>query len=64
MLNDDPIRIARGLIDRHRIRAGAVAEHQLEEARLAGDTAALEHWSAVAAAISELRRTVRRPTLH
>ena len=66
MAPEDPILIARGLIARHGQRAVAFAETRLEEARLSGDTAALEHWSAVAAAAAELRRTGRRapPTLH
>ncbi len=61
MTTENPIRIARGLIDRHGPRAGAFAQAQLEEARLSGDTKALEHWTAVAAATDELRRTGRQP---
>jgi hypothetical protein len=67
MSTDNPILIARGLIERHGLRAVALAEERREEARLSGDTAALEHWSAVAAAAAELRRTGRRkvqPTVH
>jgi len=67
MAESNPIIIARGLIERHGIRAVGLAQEQVEEARLSGDTAALEHWSAVAAAATELRRTGRRmaqPTIH
>jgi hypothetical protein len=67
MAESNPIIIARGLIERHGIRAVGLAQEQVEEARLSGDTAALEHWSAVAAAAMELRRTGRRmaqPTVH
>jgi len=67
MAESNPIIIARGLIERHGIRAVGLAQEQVEEARLSGDTAALEHWSAVAAAAMELRRTGRRmaqPTIH
>jgi hypothetical protein len=67
MPTDNPILIARGLIERHGIRAVAMAQAQVEEARLSGDVAALEHWNAVAAATAELRRTGRKkaqPTVH
>lgn len=66
MTTETPIQIARGLIERHGPRAVALAQERLEEARLAGDTAALEHWGAVAAATAELRRTGRKaaPSVH
>jgi hypothetical protein len=67
MTTDNPILIARGLIERHGIRAVAVAQARVEEARLSGDVAALEQWNAVAAATAELRRTGRtraQPTVH
>jgi hypothetical protein len=62
MTTENPIRTARSLIDRHGSRALALAHERLEEARLSGDTAALEHWGAVVAAAEDLRRTGRRPT--
>lgn len=62
MATENPILIARGLIERHGMRAVGLAQARVEEARLAGDPDALEHWSAVAAATVELRRTGRRPT--
>ena len=36
MQGEDPIRVARTLIDRHGVRAAAVAEQQAEEARTRG----------------------------
>jgi hypothetical protein len=67
MATEHAVRIARNLIDRHGLRAGAFAQAQLQEARLSGDTAAVEQWTAVAAATDELRRTGRKaapPTRH
>jgi hypothetical protein len=49
--------VARMLIDRHGLRAGAVAQEHINEAQLGGDTAAHNHWSCVSVAVSELRRT-------
>lgn len=62
MQTQDPIQVARMLIDRHGMRAGAVAEQRASEARLAGAVAELDHWSAVQAAIAELRRTAHQAT--
>jgi hypothetical protein len=56
----DPIRVARTLIDRHGIRAAAVAEERAGEAQLAGNTEDLELWRSVQLVITELRRTARR----
>lgn len=56
----DPIQVARMLIDRHGLRAGAVAEERAKEAHLAGQTADLDHWRSVQAAIAELRRTAHQ----
>jgi hypothetical protein len=67
MTSDNPILIARGLIERHRLRAAAVAQQHLQTARQAGDPAELQRWSAVALAVEELRRTGRgraQPTVH
>jgi hypothetical protein len=54
---EDPIQTARMLIDRHGLRAGAVAEERANEAQLAGQTVELDRWRSVQAAIAELRRT-------
>ncbi|HTU52465.1 MAG TPA: hypothetical protein VMF62_00710 [Acetobacteraceae bacterium] len=60
MQGEDPIRVARTLIDRHGVRAAAVAEQQAEEARLAARIDALDFWRSVQSAITELRRTAPR----
>jgi ABC-type sulfate transport system substrate-binding protein len=57
MQAEDPIRVARTLIDRHGVRAAAVAEQQTNEAQLAAKIEALDFWRAVQSAIAELRRT-------
>jgi hypothetical protein len=54
---EDPIHLARMLIECHGLRAGAVAQERANEAQLAGATAELDRWRAVQAAIAELRRT-------
>jgi len=56
----DSIQIARNLIDRHGLRAGAVAEQAASEAQLAGQAAELDRWRSVQAAIAELRRTAHQ----
>ena len=58
----DPIQVARMLIDRHGLRAGAVAQERISEAQQSGETAELDHWRSVQAALIELRRTVPRGT--
>lgn len=58
----DPLRAARALIDRYGLRAAAMAEAHVAEAEVAGETAEVDHWRSVAAAISELHRT--RPAAH
>ena len=60
MQGEDPIRVARSLIDRHGVRAAAVAEQQANEAQLAGKIESLDFWRSVETAIAELRRTVPR----
>ncbi|HEX3349216.1 MAG TPA: hypothetical protein VHS58_14050 [Acetobacteraceae bacterium] len=51
----DSIRIAANLIDRHGLRAAAVASEHAAEAQASGDTAAVDHWLKVQSAIVELR---------
>ena len=53
----DPIGVARLMIRRHGLRAGAVAAVRASEAQLGGAPAELDRWRSVQAAISELRRT-------
>ncbi|MGH7077577.1 MAG: hypothetical protein ACREFU_05715 [Acetobacteraceae bacterium] len=48
------------MINRHGIRAEAVAEERVIEARLAGNAAELDLWQAVQLAIAEFRRTAPR----
>ncbi len=62
MAAQDPLDLARMLIDRHGIRASAVAEERAKEAQLAGHVAELDRWRSVQAAIAELRRTARQPS--
>lgn len=57
-----PIDMARDLMDRHGLRASAVAEQAAQEANLAGRTAEFDHWQSVRAAIAELRRTAAQAT--
>jgi hypothetical protein len=49
--------IARMMIKRHALRAQAIAMERVAEMRQQGDTAGLDHWQGVHAAICELRRT-------
>ena len=56
----DPIELARMLIDRHGVRAGAVVQERVNEAQHAGQTAELDLWRSVQAAVAELRRTAHQ----
>ncbi len=60
MSMNDTLHTAQMLIDRHGLRAGAVATERASEAQLAGESAEFSRWQSVQAAISELRRTARR----
>ena len=60
MPTHDPIQVAHMLIDRHGLRAGAVAEQCASEAHHAGAAEALDRWRAVQSVIVELRRTAHR----
>lgn len=55
-----PIRTAQRLIERHGLRAAAVAGEHAAEAQVEGDVAALERWRQVQSAVAELRATERR----
>ena len=61
MMSENTITVARNLIERHQLRAAAVAQEHIEAARLAGDSADMQHWNDVAMAVAELRRARRRP---
>ena len=47
----------------HGLRALAVVQEHIAEARQKGDTAGLERWQNVEAAIGELRRSAARTTV-
>jgi hypothetical protein len=49
-------------MERYGLRAAAVAQQRAAEAQAAGESAELDHWQAVASAISDLRRS--RVTRH
>jgi hypothetical protein len=51
---------AQNLMAVHGLRAQAVAQERIAEARQQGDTFGLERWQNVEAAINELRRTEPR----
>jgi hypothetical protein len=59
-MSQNPVQIARQLIKRHGLRAGAVAQEYAAEARLGGQAASVDHWLAVQAAIAELRGAERK----
>jgi hypothetical protein len=48
---------AQNLMTVHGLRAQAVVQERLSEARQQGDTTGLQRWQNVEAAINELRRT-------
>ncbi len=52
-----PVNVARMMIQRHGLKAQAVAMTRVTEQRQHGDTAAQDHWEQIYAAICELRRT-------
>jgi hypothetical protein len=62
----DPVTTARMLIERHGLRAAAVAQEYASEAQLGGEAMAMARWQAVQAAIAELRRTApsSSPVVH
>jgi hypothetical protein len=59
-VSQNSVQVARQLIMRHGLRAGAVAQEYASEARLGGQTASADHWQAVQAAIAELRDAARK----
>jgi hypothetical protein len=63
MSESDSKYTAQNLMAVHGLRAQAVAQERMAEARQQGDTFGMERWQNVDAAISELRRTTpREPT--
>jgi hypothetical protein len=63
MLAYENRQIARNLMSVHGLRAQAVVQERLAEARLAGDRAGLDRWQNVRAAIGELRQASRQHDL-
>jgi len=61
-MSQNPLHVARQLIERHGARAAAVAQEYASEAQLGGQTASADHWSSVLAAIAELKGAERRAT--
>lgn len=57
MLHQDTKDTARAMIKRHGLQAQAVALERVQEMRIQGDTAGLDRWQAIYAAICELRRS-------
>ena len=56
MRSSNPLGVACMLIERHGLRAAAVAQEYANEAQLSGETAQLDHWGSVRAAIAELKQ--------
>lgn len=59
-MQDDALATARLLLERHGLRAAAVAQEHAAEAQLAGDTNGLTRWRSVAVAIGEIRSTAAK----
>jgi hypothetical protein len=57
MAQQDNKDTARLMIKRHGLQAQAVALEHVQEMRLQGDTAGLDRWQSIYAAICELRRS-------
>ena len=57
MAHQQAIETARMMIRMHGLRAQAIAQERASEMRQQGDTAGLDHWQQVHAAICELRKT-------
>lgn len=57
MPHQDSKDTARLMIKRHGLQAQAVALEHVQEMRLQGDTAGLDRWQSIYAAICELRRS-------
>ncbi|HTR16875.1 MAG TPA: hypothetical protein VMI52_07570 [Acetobacteraceae bacterium] len=56
MQTQDPIETAKALLQRHGLRARAVAQEHVAESQVQGDTAAFAHWESVARTLDELRQ--------
>jgi hypothetical protein len=57
MYNSESKTTAQNLMTVHGLRAQAVVQERIAEARQQGDAAGLERWQNVEAAIAELRRS-------
>jgi hypothetical protein len=60
MRGQDIRNTARLMIERHGLRAQAVALEHVQEARGQGDPNVLDRWEAIYVAICELRRTAKQ----
>jgi hypothetical protein len=60
MNNSESKTTAQNLMTVHGLRAQAVVQERIAEARQQGDTAGLDRWQNVEAAIAELRRSSAR----
>lgn len=63
MIDDSPLQTARMMIDAHGLQAQALAQEHLQEHRQQRDTAGIERWQDIYAAIAELRRTGASATM-
>ncbi len=61
MTEPGPVRTAQQLIERHGLRASAVANQYADEARAGNDAVGLHRWRQVQSAIAELRNSERNP---
>ena len=57
MDNAENRQTAQNMMSVHGLRAQAIVQERLAESRAGGDTAGMERWQAVGAAIAEMRRT-------
>ncbi len=55
--HEDAREAARMMIKRHGLQAQAIALERVQEMRLQGDTAGLDRWQQIYAAICDLRRS-------
>ncbi len=63
MLAFENKQIARNLMTVHGLKAQALAQERLAEARISGDRGGVDRWQNVYAAIAELRRTSHHRTV-
>jgi hypothetical protein len=61
MDNAENRQTAQNMMSVHGLRAQAIVQERLTESRARGDSAGMERWQAVSAAISELRQNGSDP---